>query len=53
MRYLFLLSSLFLLMITLSGAGGDNITEVAQESGPALAQDDIDSLFTAVRSGQD
>jgi two-component system, chemotaxis family, chemotaxis protein CheY len=32
---------------------GDNITEVAQESGPALAQDDIDSLFTAVRSGQD
>ena len=32
---------------------GDKITEVAEESGPALAQDDIDSLFTAVRSGQD
>ncbi len=32
---------------------GDKDTEVAQESGPALAQDDIDSLFTAVRSGQD
>jgi two-component system chemotaxis response regulator CheY len=38
------------------GAGrrkGDKDTDVAQESGPALAQDDIDSLFTAVRSGQD
>src|ERR1700722_16731530 len=32
---------------------GDKVTEIAEESGPALAQDDIDSLFTAVRSGQD
>jgi two-component system chemotaxis response regulator CheY len=32
---------------------GDKVTGVAEESGPALAQDDIDSLFTAVRSGQD
>jgi two-component system, chemotaxis family, chemotaxis protein CheY len=32
---------------------GDKVAEVAQETGPALAQDDIDSLFTAVRSGQD
>jgi two-component system, chemotaxis family, chemotaxis protein CheY len=32
---------------------GDKVTEVAQKISPALAQDDIDSLFTAVRSGQD
>jgi two-component system, chemotaxis family, chemotaxis protein CheY len=32
---------------------GDKIEEVAQESGPALAQNDIDSLFSAVRTGQD
>jgi CheY-like chemotaxis protein len=32
---------------------GDNITEVAKESGPALAQDDIESLFTAATPGQD
>lgn len=32
---------------------GDEVAEVAQESGPALAQDDIDSLFTAARPGQD
>jgi two-component system, chemotaxis family, chemotaxis protein CheY len=39
-----------------SGIGrrkGDNVTEAAQDSAPALAQDDIDSLFTAVRSGQE
>jgi two-component system, chemotaxis family, chemotaxis protein CheY len=32
---------------------GDRVTGVGEESGPALAQDDIDSLFTTVRSGQD
>lgn len=32
---------------------GDREVEVAAESGPSLAQDDIDSLFTAVRAGQD
>ena len=32
---------------------GDKVVEVAAESGPALAQDDIDSLFSAVRTGQD
>jgi CheY-like chemotaxis protein len=32
---------------------GDKAVEVAQESGPALAQDDIDNLFTAARIGQD
>ena len=32
---------------------GDKVLEVAQESGPALAQGDIDSLFSAVRTGQD
>jgi two-component system, chemotaxis family, chemotaxis protein CheY len=32
---------------------GDKIVEVAQESGPALAQDDIDNLFSAVQTGQD
>jgi two-component system chemotaxis response regulator CheY len=32
---------------------GDNVVEVAAESGPALAQDDIDSLFSSVRTGQD
>jgi hypothetical protein len=26
--------------------------QVAQETGPALAQDDIDSLFNQARSGQ-
>ena len=30
---------------------GDGAIEVAQEAGPALAQDDIDSLFTATRTG--
>lgn len=30
---------------------GDNPVEVAEESGPALAQGDIDSLFSATRSG--
>jgi two-component system chemotaxis response regulator CheY len=29
----------------------DNVIDVAEESGPSLAQDDIDSLFTATRSG--
>jgi CheY-like chemotaxis protein len=28
-------------------------SEIAAESGPALAQDDIDSLFSAVRTGQE
>jgi two-component system, chemotaxis family, chemotaxis protein CheY len=32
---------------------GDKAVEVAEESGPALAQSDIDSLFSAVRTGQD
>jgi two-component system, chemotaxis family, chemotaxis protein CheY len=32
---------------------GDKVIEVAEESGPALAQGDIDSLFSAVRTGQD
>jgi two-component system, chemotaxis family, chemotaxis protein CheY len=32
---------------------GDKAVEVAAETGPALAQDDIDSLFSAVRTGQD
>ena len=31
---------------------GDGIIEVAKETGPALAQDDIDSLFNATRTGQ-
>jgi CheY-like chemotaxis protein len=32
---------------------GDKMIEVAEEAGPALAQDDIDSLFSAARAGQD
>ncbi len=31
---------------------GDSMVNVAEESGPALAQNDIDSLFTAARAGQ-
>lgn len=31
---------------------GDNETDVAEESGPTLAQNDIDSLFASARSGQ-
>jgi two-component system chemotaxis response regulator CheY len=31
---------------------GDNVLDVADEVGPALAQDDIDSLFSATRTGQ-
>lgn len=31
---------------------GDKIEEVAAEVGPALAQDDIDNLFNAARTGQ-
>jgi CheY-like chemotaxis protein len=31
---------------------GDKPVEIAEEAGPALAQDDIDSLFSATRSGQ-
>jgi two-component system chemotaxis response regulator CheY len=31
---------------------GDTETEVAKETGPSLAQDDIDSLFNAARTGQ-
>jgi two-component system chemotaxis response regulator CheY len=31
---------------------GDKAIEVAGESGPTLAQDDIDNLFTAARAGQ-
>ena len=30
---------------------GDGAIEVVQEAGPALVQDDIDSLFTATRTG--
>jgi two-component system, chemotaxis family, chemotaxis protein CheY len=32
---------------------GDSAVEVAAESGPALAQNDIDNLFSAVRTGED
>ena len=32
---------------------GDNAMAVAEESGPALAQDDIDNLFSAARMGKD
>lgn len=32
---------------------GDQVVEVAEESGPALGQDDIDNLFSAVQTGQD
>jgi len=32
---------------------GDNVAEVAAESGPALAQNDIDNLFSAARTGQE
>jgi len=32
---------------------GDKAVEIGEESGPALAQGDIDSLFSAVRTGQD
>jgi two-component system, chemotaxis family, chemotaxis protein CheY len=32
---------------------GDKAVEVAEESGPALAQGDIDNLFSAVRTGQE
>jgi CheY-like chemotaxis protein len=32
---------------------GDHIVEVAAEAGPALAQDDIDNLFSAARLGKD
>jgi CheY-like chemotaxis protein len=31
---------------------GDKAVEVGAEAGPALAQDDIDSLFSAARTGQ-
>jgi CheY-like chemotaxis protein len=31
---------------------GDQAVNVSEETGPALAQNDIDSLFTAARSGQ-
>src|SRR5499427_4019124 len=31
---------------------GDKVVEVAEEVGPALAQNDIDSLFSAARTGQ-
>jgi hypothetical protein len=30
---------------------GDKVVEVAEEVGPTLAQDDIDSLFSASRTG--
>jgi two-component system, chemotaxis family, chemotaxis protein CheY len=32
---------------------GDKVVEVAEETGPALAQSDIDSLFSAARTGED
>jgi two-component system, chemotaxis family, chemotaxis protein CheY len=32
---------------------GDKVVDVARESGPALAQDDIDNLFSSVQTGQD
>ena len=32
---------------------GDKVVEIGEEAGPALAQGDIDNLFSAVRTGQD
>jgi hypothetical protein len=32
---------------------GDKDLAIAEESGPALAQNDIDNLFTAARSGKE
>ena len=32
---------------------GDKAVDIAEEAGPALAQDDIDNLFNATRTGQD
>jgi two-component system, chemotaxis family, chemotaxis protein CheY len=32
---------------------GDKAVEIGEEAGPALAQGDIDNLFSAVRTGQD
>ena len=32
---------------------GDTALDVAEESGPAMAQDDIDNLFSAARMGKD
>jgi two-component system, chemotaxis family, chemotaxis protein CheY len=32
---------------------GDKAVEIGEEAGPALAQGDIDSLFSAVQTGQD
>jgi two-component system chemotaxis response regulator CheY len=32
---------------------GDKTVEIGEEAGPALAQGDIDNLFSAVRTGQD
>jgi two-component system, chemotaxis family, chemotaxis protein CheY len=32
---------------------GDKVVEIGEEAGPALGQGDIDSLFSAVRTGQD
>jgi len=32
---------------------GDKVVEVAEQSGPALAQNDIDSLFSAIQTGQE
>ena len=32
---------------------GDKVVEVAAETGPALAQDDIDNFFNKARTGQD
>jgi two-component system chemotaxis response regulator CheY len=32
---------------------GDKAMEIAEETGPALAQNDIDNLFSAVRMGKD
>jgi hypothetical protein len=32
---------------------GDNALEVSEETGPALAQDDIDNLFSAARMGKE
>ncbi len=31
---------------------GDKVIEVAEEAGPALAQNDVDNLFNATRTGQ-
>ena len=39
------------LSLAAAGPKGDKAIEVAEETGPALAQNDIDNLFSAARTG--